>query len=88
MNRRTFLKSLATACGAAVVCPGELLKTDPWIKAAALRKKNAAMGGRLIHRVVIIDEFAKIETNWKCLEWQIYNDPFINMPVVRLNETT
>lgn len=26
MNRRTFLKSLTTACGAAVVCPGELLK--------------------------------------------------------------
>lgn len=26
MNRRTFLKSLAIACGAAVVCPGELLK--------------------------------------------------------------
>jgi hypothetical protein len=27
MNRRTFLKSLTAACGAAVVCPGELLKT-------------------------------------------------------------
>ena len=26
MNRRTFLKSIATACGAVVVCPGELLK--------------------------------------------------------------
>ena len=26
MNRRTFLKSIAIACGAAVVCPGELLK--------------------------------------------------------------
>ncbi len=32
MNRRTFLKSIATVCGAAVVCPGELLKpvqSDP-----------------------------------------------------------
>lgn len=29
MNRRTFLKSLATVCGAAVVCPGELLKSIP-----------------------------------------------------------
>ena len=27
MNRRTFLKSIAAACGAAVVCPGELLKS-------------------------------------------------------------
>ena len=27
MNRRTFLKSIATACGAAVVCPGELFKS-------------------------------------------------------------
>lgn len=27
MNRRTFLKSIAIACGAAVVCPGELLKS-------------------------------------------------------------
>jgi hypothetical protein len=26
MNRRTFLRSIAAACGAAVVCPGELLK--------------------------------------------------------------
>jgi len=26
MNRRTFLKSIATACGAAVVCPGELVR--------------------------------------------------------------
>ena len=26
MNRRTFLKSLGIICGAAVVCPGELLK--------------------------------------------------------------
>ena len=28
MNRRTFLKFIATACGAAVVCPGELLKAE------------------------------------------------------------
>lgn len=27
MRRRAFLKSIATACGAAVVCPGELLKS-------------------------------------------------------------
>ena len=27
MNRRTFLKSIATVCGAAVVCPGELVKS-------------------------------------------------------------
>ncbi|MCK5617533.1 hypothetical protein KAR91_87525 [Candidatus Pacearchaeota archaeon] len=27
MNRRTFLKSIVTACGAAVVCPGELVKS-------------------------------------------------------------
>ena len=27
MNRRTFLKSIAAVCGAAVVCPGELLKS-------------------------------------------------------------
>lgn len=26
MNRRTFLRSIATVCGAAVVCSGELLK--------------------------------------------------------------
>ncbi len=26
MNRRTFLKSIVTVCGTAVVCPGELLK--------------------------------------------------------------
>ncbi len=26
MNRRTFLRSIATVCGATVVCPGELLK--------------------------------------------------------------
>lgn len=26
MNRRTFLKSIAAACGTAIVCPGELLK--------------------------------------------------------------
>jgi len=26
MNRRSFLKSIATVCGAAVVCPGELVK--------------------------------------------------------------
>jgi hypothetical protein len=29
MNRRTFLRSIATVCGAAVVCPGELLKGEP-----------------------------------------------------------
>jgi len=35
MNRRTFLKSIAAACGAAVVCPGELLRGEPkWIKYA------------------------------------------------------
>lgn len=28
MNRRTFLKSIVTACGAAVVCPGELLRPE------------------------------------------------------------
>lgn len=27
MNRRTFLKSIATVCGAAIVCPGELAKS-------------------------------------------------------------
>ncbi len=27
MNRRNFLKSIATVCGAAVVCPGELVKS-------------------------------------------------------------
>lgn len=26
MNHRTFLKSLTAACGAAIVCPGKLLK--------------------------------------------------------------
>lgn len=46
MNRRTFLRSTATVCGAAIMCPGELLKSDPWIKAAALRKKNAAVGAK------------------------------------------
>jgi len=29
MNRRIFLKSIAAACGAAVVCPGKLLKDEP-----------------------------------------------------------
>ena len=29
MNRRNFLKSIAIACGAAVVYPGELLKSEP-----------------------------------------------------------
>ncbi len=29
MNRRNFLKSIATVCGAAVVCPGELVKGEP-----------------------------------------------------------
>lgn len=28
MNRRNFLKSVAAACGAVVVCPGELLKGE------------------------------------------------------------
>ncbi|MCK5608357.1 twin-arginine translocation signal domain-containing protein [Candidatus Pacearchaeota archaeon] len=46
MNRRSFLKSIAVACGAAVVCPGELLKGDPWIKAATLRKKNTVLGAK------------------------------------------
>ena len=32
MNRRTFLKYIATACGAAVVCPGELLKDESELK--------------------------------------------------------
>jgi len=48
MNRRTFLKSLAAACGAAIVCPGKLLKVDPWVRLAALRKKNAALGKNII----------------------------------------
>lgn len=35
MNRRSFLKSLTIVCGAAVVCPGELLKGEPeWMKYA------------------------------------------------------
>ena len=35
MNRRTFLKSIATVCGAAAVCPGELLRGEPeWMKYA------------------------------------------------------
>ena len=65
MNRRSFLKSIATACGAAVVCPAELLKPDPWIKAAALRKKNVAMDRNIICKArqqgmtaTIFDEFA------------------------------
>ncbi|MCK5615855.1 twin-arginine translocation signal domain-containing protein [Candidatus Pacearchaeota archaeon] len=29
MNRRSFLKSLGVVCGAAVVCPDELLKDEP-----------------------------------------------------------
>jgi len=49
MNRRTFLRSIATVCGAAVVCPGELLKSDLWVRAAALRKKNAVMGSELCY---------------------------------------
>ena len=49
MNRRTFLKSLAATCGAAIVCPGELVKIDLWIRAAALRKKNADMGAKLCY---------------------------------------
>ncbi len=47
MNRRTFLKSIATVCGAAVVCPGELVKgkTEHEIllekfRAAALNTKD------------------------------------------------
>ena len=38
MNRRTFLKSIATVCGTVVVCPGELVKDEsekvlqvPWV---------------------------------------------------------
>ena len=56
MNRRTFLKSLTAACGAVVVCPGELLKSEPeWIKYArcfrseakiCLDKLRAASSGR------------------------------------------
>jgi len=35
MNRRAFLKSLIATCGAAVVCPGELLRSEPdWVKYA------------------------------------------------------
>jgi len=47
MNRRIFLKSLAAACGAAVVCPGELVKGKSEreillekFRAAALNTKN------------------------------------------------
>lgn len=71
MNRRTFLKSIAIACGAAVVCPGELLnKPDHWIRAATLRKKNAVMGRKLIHRKIILhpaqEHFCKFH-KWKHL---------------------
>jgi len=41
INRRAFLKSIAAACGAAVVCPGELLKDEPeWIKWAKYFKSR------------------------------------------------
>ena len=39
MNRRTLLKFLATICGAAVVCPGELVKiTQPGLRLWPLQK--------------------------------------------------
>jgi len=40
MNRRTFLRSLTTVCGAAVVCPGELLKSP--VKHLWMRGKDGA----------------------------------------------
>ncbi|KKN47590.1 hypothetical protein LCGC14_0661580 [marine sediment metagenome] len=40
MNRRTFLRSLATVCGAAVMCPGELLKSP--IKHLWVRGKDGS----------------------------------------------
>ena len=45
-NRRTFLKSIATACGAAVVCPGELLKSPI---------KHVGVHGKRSERIYIID---------------------------------
>ncbi|KKN69785.1 hypothetical protein LCGC14_0437310 [marine sediment metagenome] len=41
MNRRTFLRSLATVCGAAVVCPGELLKGGPVTPIIGIRGERA-----------------------------------------------
>ena len=73
MNRRTFLKSIATACGAAVVCPGELLKPvqpklklepgwyDIEILSEADRKKycqNILIKARQQGITIIYDEFA------------------------------
>ena len=45
MNRRNFLRSLATVCGAAVACPGELVKGGPeWMKyARCFRSENKIM---------------------------------------------
>lgn len=40
MNRRNFLKSLAAACGAAIVCPGELLKSP--VKHLWMRGKDGS----------------------------------------------
>lgn len=45
MNRRSFLKSLTAVCGAAVVCPGELLKGEPMPKVGVgERSKHIVMG--------------------------------------------
>lgn len=65
MNRRNFLKSIVTACGVAVMCPDELLKVDPWIRLAVLRKKNEALGAKLKWRNYHITAHFKSEVEYK-----------------------
>ena len=65
MNRRNFLKSIATVCGAAVVCPGELLKGKTVAGIDCGKPKFRWIhvyidGGRLIHRTIIFDESALV----------------------------
>jgi len=66
MNRRTFLKSIATVCGAAVVCPGELVKgkTEREIllekfKAAFKVTKFKLPVPKGTRMIIILDEFAE-----------------------------
>ncbi len=70
MKRRDFLKRLSVVCGAAVACPGELLKSvSDRIKPGWYDfNPFGSEGGRVAYRAIIFDEFATkrdIKIPWK-----------------------
>jgi hypothetical protein len=70
ITRRQFLKRVGTVCAAVVVAPTVLVKKKPQKPIVGNRAKQMFIGSR---RIVILDEFAKMDGYNHWHEWYMNN---------------